>query len=86
VVLGRNVTIGTGSTVERAVILSGSQIGSGCTLSDCIVAAGCRVGNGTHITGGAVLGEGVTVGALNVITNGARIFPGVELPEGALKF
>ena len=86
VVLGADVEIGANSVVERAVILNGSRIGEGCTLRDCIVAGGCRVGDDTQITGGAVLGEGVTVGAHNVITNGARIFPGVELPDGALKF
>jgi mannose-1-phosphate guanylyltransferase len=85
-VLADDVSIGAGSTVERAVILNGAQIGDGCTLRDCIVAAGCRVGARTQITGGAVLGEGVTVGADNVITRGARIFPGVELPDGAIKF
>jgi mannose-1-phosphate guanylyltransferase len=86
VVLGEDVSIGAHSTVERAVILNGAEIGEGCTLRDCIVAAGCRVGAGTQITGGAVLGEGVTVGADNVIARGARIFPGVALPDGAIKF
>jgi mannose-1-phosphate guanylyltransferase len=86
VVLGQDVVIGAGSIVERSVILNGSQIGEGCVLRDCIVAGGCRIGDRTQIGGGAVLGEGVTVGADNVITNGARIFPGVELPDGALKF
>jgi mannose-1-phosphate guanylyltransferase len=86
VVLGENVHVGPGSTVERSVILSGAEIGAGCTLRDCIVAAGCRVGDGTRIEGGAVLGEGVTVGADNVIAHGARIFPGVTLPDGALRF
>jgi len=85
-VLADNVSIGAGTTVERAVILNGAEIGENCTLRDCIVAAGCRVGARTHITGGAVLGEGVTVGADNVISRGARIFPGVELPDGAIKF
>jgi mannose-1-phosphate guanylyltransferase len=33
-----------------------------------------------------VLGEGVTIGADNVITHGARIFPGVQLPDGAIRF
>jgi mannose-1-phosphate guanylyltransferase len=33
-----------------------------------------------------MLGEGVTVGAGNVITRGARIFPGVNLPDGAIEF
>jgi mannose-1-phosphate guanylyltransferase len=86
VVLAEDVSIGAGTTVERAVILNGAEIGEGCILRDCVVAAGCRVGAGTQITGGAVLGEGVTVGADNVIARGARIFPGVALPDGAIKF
>jgi mannose-1-phosphate guanylyltransferase len=86
VVLGHDVKIGAGSTVERAVILNGSEIGENCILRDCIVAAGCRVGAGTHIQEGAVLGEGVTIGADNVIAGGARVFPGVTLPDGAIRF
>jgi mannose-1-phosphate guanylyltransferase len=86
VVLGADVTVGAGSVVERAVILDGTQIGEGCELRNCILAAGCRVGAGTKITCGAVLGEGVVVGARNVITRGARIFPGVQLPDGAIEF
>ena len=37
-------------------------------------------------TGGAVLGEGVELGSDNVVTRGARIFPGVRLPDGAIEF
>ena len=86
VVLGHDVHIGSGSSIERAVILNGTHIGENCTLRDCIVAAGCRVGAGTHIQEGAVLGEGVTIGADNAIAGGARIFPGVTLPDGAIRF
>lgn len=86
VVLGPDVSIGSGTTVERAVVLRGSEIGEGCTLRDCIVAAGCKVGARSEISGGAVLGEGVTIGADNTVTHGARIFPGVTLPDGALRF
>lgn len=86
VVLGHDVKIGAGSSVERSVILNGTEIGENCKLRDCIVAAGCRVGAGTHVEEGAVLGEGVTVGADNVIAGGARIFPGVTLPDGAIRF
>jgi len=85
-ILGERVSIGAGTTVERSVILAGSEIGPGCTLCDCVVAAGCRIGPGTQLVGGAVLGEGVTVGADNVVARGARIFPGVTLPDGALRF
>jgi mannose-1-phosphate guanylyltransferase len=86
VVLADGVRVAAGCTIERSVVLNGAEIGPNCVLRDCIVAAGCRVGAGTHITGGAVLGEGVTIGADNVITRGARIFPGVTLPDGAIKF
>jgi mannose-1-phosphate guanylyltransferase len=86
VVLAQDVSVGPGSTVERAVVLAGTQIGAGCELRDCILAGGCSVGDGTSITGGAVLGDGVSVGARNVITRGARIFPGVKLPDGAIEF
>jgi mannose-1-phosphate guanylyltransferase len=86
VVLAEDVSIGAHSTVERAVVLDGARIGEHCELSDCIIAPGARVGAGTKITGGAMLGEGVSVGAHNVIARGARIFPGVELPDGAIEF
>ncbi len=86
VVLGQDVTIGAGSTVERAVILGGTQVGEGCELRDCIVGPGCRIGAGSKVTGGAVLGEGVELGSDNVVTRGARIFPGVRLPDGAIQF
>jgi mannose-1-phosphate guanylyltransferase len=86
VVLGEDVSVGAGCVVERAVVLKGSHIEEGCVLRECIVAAGCRIGARTRITGGAVLGEGVTIGADNVIAGGARIFPGVALPDGAIEF
>jgi mannose-1-phosphate guanylyltransferase len=86
VVLGQGVSVGEGSSVERSVVLNGAEIGQGCVLRDCIVAAGCRIGDRAQITGGAVLGEGVTIGADNVISRGARVFPNVTLPDGALKF
>ncbi len=86
VVLGEGAHVGPNSTVERAVIMNGAQIGAGCTLRDCIVAAGARIADGVQIVDGAVLGEGVTIGAHNTVACGARIFPGVTLPDEALKF
>jgi mannose-1-phosphate guanylyltransferase len=85
-VLGRDVQVGEGAIVERAVVHDGVEIGPGCIIRDSIVAAGGRIGANTRIEGGAVLGEGVTIGADNVITAGARIFPSVDLPDGAIRF
>ena len=85
-VLGDNVRIGAHSVVDRAVILQGTEVGEYCTIASAIVSGGVRIGDRTHVEGLAVIGEGVTIGADNVITNGARVFPGVELPDGAIKF
>ena len=86
VVLESGVTVGPNTTIERTVVMRGAEIGANCTLSGCIVGGGVRIGDNTHVEGLSVLGEGVTIGADNVIANGARIFPGVELPDGAIRF
>jgi mannose-1-phosphate guanylyltransferase len=86
VVLSDDVRIGPRAHVEQAVVLRGAQIGADCRLSNCIIGAGARVGDGCVIDGGAVLGEGVTLGARNELTAGARLFPGVELPDEAIRF
>jgi mannose-1-phosphate guanylyltransferase len=86
VVLESGVTIGAHTVVERSVLLQGAEVGEHCVLRGCIVGGGARIGDHCHVEGLAVLGEGVTLGAGNVVTHGARIFPGVSLPDGAIKF
>ena len=85
-VLEHGVTVGENTTIERAVVMQGAEIGAHCTLRGCIVAGGVRIGDHCTIDGMSVLGEGVTLGAGNVVSNGARIFPGVTLPDGAILF
>jgi mannose-1-phosphate guanylyltransferase len=85
-VLGDDVRVGEGTTIERAVVFNGADIGPNCQLRYCVLGAGARVGANTHIEGGVVLGEGVTIGADNILAHGARIFPGVSMPDGAIKF
>src|SRR4051794_9580367 len=86
VVLGQGASVGAGSVVERSVVLHGAEIGESCIVRDAIIAAGARIGDRTQILNGAVLGEGVTIGADCVVSEGARVFPGVEIPDGGLRF
>ncbi len=86
VVLGEDVSVAAGASIERSVVLNGSSIGERCTLRDCIISAGASIGADTTIAGGSVVGEGVVIGAENVIDRGARIFPSVALPDGAIRF
>src|SRR3954452_10053622 len=85
-VLERGVTLGAGTTVQGAVVMEGAVIGKNCTLRNCVVAANARIGDHCQIDGLAVVGAGVVLGANNQLTNHARLFPGVSLPDGALLF
>jgi len=85
-VLERGVAVGEGTVVEGSVVLQGSEIGAHCVLRGCIVGAGVRIADHCTIEGLAVLGEGVTLGSDNVLGFGARVFPGVSLPDGAIRF
>jgi mannose-1-phosphate guanylyltransferase len=85
-VLGRGVTVGAGAHVECSVLLDGVTVGARSSVRSSILAPGVTIGDHCHIDGGVVLGEGVKLGAGNALAAGARIFPGVELPEGAIRF
>jgi mannose-1-phosphate guanylyltransferase len=86
VVLGAGVAVGEHSHVESAVVLDGAAIGAHTTIRAAIVGAGATIGDHCHVDGGVVLGEGVRLGDGNVLTAGARVFPGVNLPDGAIRF
>ncbi len=85
-VIAEGVAIGEGSAVERSVVLRDAQVGAGCVLRDCIVCPGAVIGDRTQVIDGAMIGEGVKIGADNVVSRGARLFPGMEVPDGGLAF
>jgi mannose-1-phosphate guanylyltransferase len=85
-VLGAGVEVGEGAHIESSVVLAGSRIGARTTISSSIVGAGVTIGESCRIEGGVMLGEGVSLGSENVLAFGARIFPGVQLPSGAIRF
>ena len=85
-VLGRDVTIGESAHIEGSVVLDGVSVGAHSQVRASILGPGVRIGEHCHIDHGVVLGEGVKIGSDNVLTAGARLFPGVELPDGGIKF
>jgi mannose-1-phosphate guanylyltransferase len=85
-VLGADVEVGEGAHVEASVVLSGSRIGARTTISSSIIGARVTIGEHCHIEGGVMLGDDVSLGAENALAFGARIFPGVQLPSGAIRF
>ncbi|ADB53026.1 sugar phosphate nucleotidyltransferase [Conexibacter woesei] len=85
-VLGRGVEIGEGAHIDGAVVLDGAVVGPHTTVSHAILGPGAQLGAHCRVDGGVVLGEGVVLGAENHLTAGARLFPNVSLPDGAIKF
>jgi mannose-1-phosphate guanylyltransferase len=68
------------------VILDGAVIGARSTVVESIVGAGARIGAHCRIGERVVLGEGVVLGDDNQLAAGARLFPNVSLPDGAIRF
>jgi len=85
-VLGAGVKIGEGAHVESSVVLDGATVGAHSTVSGSIVGPGVVLGEHCRIEGGVVLGEGASLGRDNALAAAARIFPGVHLPDGAIRF
>jgi mannose-1-phosphate guanylyltransferase len=85
-VLGRGVKVARGAHIESSVLLDGCQVGAGSRISSAILGPRVTIGERCRIEGGAVLGENVSLGPENVVTAGMRIFPGVQLPAGAIAF
>jgi mannose-1-phosphate guanylyltransferase len=85
-VLGEDVTVAEGARVECSVLLRGVYVGVGTTISASIVGPDVTIGDHCQIQDGVVLGEGVRIGSGNMLAAGARIFPGVNLPDGAIRF
>jgi mannose-1-phosphate guanylyltransferase len=85
-VLGPGVSVGRGAHIVSSVLLDGASVGARTSVSSSIIGPGVEIGERCHIDGGVVLGERVKLGPDNVLAAGARIFPGVELPQGAIRF
>ena len=84
--LGEGVTVGAGARVESSVLLAGASVGTATTIRGSIIGSDVQIGDHCQIEGGVVLGARVKIGSGNTLAAGARIFPGVELPAGAIRF
>ena len=84
-VVGRGAEIGPGTRIDTSVVMDGVQIEAGATVERCVIGAGARIGARAHVVD-CVIGEGAVVGARCELRDGARVFPGVVLPDGGLRF
>ncbi|MEU6268927.1 NDP-sugar synthase [Saccharopolyspora shandongensis] len=83
--------IGAGSTVESGARVAESVLFEGVRIERNAVVERCVIGNDATIGAGAVLrdaiiGDGARIGADCELLGGVRVWPGVELPAGGVRF
>ncbi|KAB1504179.1 NDP-sugar synthase [Corynebacterium sp. 320] len=84
-VVGRGAEIGAGTRIDTSVVMDGVEIEAGATVERCVIGAGARIGARAHVVD-CVIGEGAVIGARCELVDGARVWPGVVLPDGGLRF
>jgi len=83
--IGRDAVVAAGAVVDGSVLFDGARIGPGATVRRSVVGAGAVVGAGTVLED-AVIGDRAVLGAGIELRAGARVWPGVELADGAVRF
>ena len=78
-VVGHHCSVGSDSSVERAVLHDRVAVGADCSLRECIVAEGARIGDGAEVRPGAVIGKDARIAAGAVVEEDARVQPGEEI-------
>ncbi|MEV5407975.1 NDP-sugar synthase [Thermopolyspora sp. NPDC052614] len=84
-VVGGGAIVEAGATVIGSVLLDGCVVGPGATVIDSVVGPGARIAGGAVLSG-VVVGDEAVVGPGNELLAGARLWPGVVLPEVAVRF
>jgi mannose-1-phosphate guanylyltransferase len=65
--------------------MDGATIGADSTVVRSVIGRDAEIGAGCRIVD-AVIGDGARIGARNELISGARVWPGVVLPDGAVRF
>lgn len=84
-VVGRGAEIGPGTRLDGAVIFDGVRVEAGCVIERSIIGFGARIGPRALIRDG-VIGDGADIGARCELLSGARVWPGVFLPDCGIRY
>lgn len=83
--IGRGAEVAAGAVVTGSVLMAGARVAEDAEVVRTVLGVGATVGRGA-VLHGAVIGDGATVGAGCELLDGLRLWPGVHLPDGALRF
>lgn len=84
-VVGRGAEIGPGVRLDGAVVFEGARIEAGAVIERSIVGFGARIGPRALVRDG-VIGDGADIGARCELLRGARVWPGVFIPDCGIRY
>ena len=83
--VGTDAVIASGARIESSVLFDGARIATGAIVRRSVIGRGASIGAGAVIED-AVIGDGAVIGANVELLHGARVWPGAELADGAVRF
>ncbi|GAB16961.1 putative mannose-1-phosphate guanylyltransferase [Gordonia effusa NBRC 100432] len=84
-VVGRGAEIGPGARLDGAVVFDGAIIEAGAVVERSIIGYGARLGPRALVRD-TVIGDGADIGARCELLRGARVWPGVQIPDNGVRF
>ncbi len=84
-VVGRGAEIAGGARLDGAVIFDGAKVEAGAVIERSIIGFGARIGPRALLRD-AVIGDGADIGARCELLRGARVWPGVTIPDGGIRY
>lgn len=83
--IGEDVVVEAGAEIDGSVIFAGSHIAANAQIVRSIVGESVQIGSGAtlHET---VVADRAKIGTNNEFQSGARIFPDMVIPDGAIRF
>jgi mannose-1-phosphate guanylyltransferase len=83
--VGENAIVHSGAQISGSVLFDRAEIGADAVVEDSVLGIGAKVGAGSVLRG-VVLGDGAVIGAGCELLNGMRVWPGMELAAGSVRF
>ena len=83
--IGRDASVAAGARIDGSVVFDGALIGADALVVRSVIGAGAEVGQSALVED-AVIGDRAVLGAGIELRAGARVWPDVRLPDGAIRF
>ncbi|MEV0055165.1 NDP-sugar synthase [Saccharopolyspora shandongensis] len=83
--IGAGSTVESGARVAESVLFEGVRIERNAVVERCVIGSDATIGAGAVLRD-AIIGDGARIGADCELLGGVRVWPGVELPAGGVRF